>query len=493
MGTFFTAQFTGGMNESTSPALLNEKTAALLVNANIESGKITSLKMPRKLSVNTPEALNHYGNINRSVIKVYERTYWSNNDTLSAPFYGGDKENYLGIPYPDYNKDVNITAEADGVLDGDYKYCVTFVNENGWEGAPGAVLSYEKSITLSNQNAKITVSWEDERVSYAKVYRTQKEGADFFCIGEIKKSGGSFVDNTDDYSLVSLEALSSIDNYPPPDRGKYLCESGNVFFLAVDSTLYFSAVGNPHAWPKLNFIGFDDLITGIVPEFQGVLVFTANNTYRITGADNINTLIKTVLPGNQGCVIYNSIAQISNAPIWLSNDGICLWNGESINVISRRIMNTVRLQVNCAVSANDCYYLFLQNGAIIYDHRNGDIFSKLDFTCKYAWYDGDADALYLQKNDGIFLFGGGEQGTYIYKSGYIGLPESEYTFFKEVIITIDGTANVTLSNEDNAVFSVALKRSGKYRLKAPYNTLGRYAQIKIVGKGTLKEAGCVFA
>jgi hypothetical protein len=156
-------------------------------------------------------------------------------------------------------------------------------------------------------------------------------------------------------------------------------------------------------------------------------------------------------------------------------------------------MNTTRLQVNCAVSANDCYYLFLQNGAIIYDHRNRDIFSKLDFTCNYAWYDGDADALYLQKNDGIFLWGSGEQGTYIYKSGYIGLPESEYTFFKEVIITIDGTANVTLSNEDNAVFSVALKRSGKYRLKAPYNTLGRYAQIKIVGNGTLKEAGCVFA
>jgi hypothetical protein len=306
-------------------------------------------------------------------------------------------------------------------------------------------------------------------------------------VGEIKKSGESLVDKTSDYTLAGLEPLSSIDNYPPPDKGKYLCESGNVFFLAVGSTLYFSIQGNPHAWPKLNFIGFDDIITGIVPEFQGVLVFTANNAYRIVGADNIATVTKTELPGQQGCVKYQSITQISNAPIWLSNDGICLWDGQSINVISRRIMNTTRLQVVCAASANDCYYLFLEQGAIVYDHRNGDIFSKLDFTCQYAWYDGDADALYLQKDNGIFLWGAGENGTYKYQTGLIGVPESQHTYFKEVVITIDGKANVTLSNEGKSVFSVDLKKSGRHILKAPYNTLGRYAQLKVVGSGTLKE------
>jgi hypothetical protein len=289
-----------------------------------------------------------------------------------------------------------------------------------------------------------------------------------------------------------LEGLTSVDNYPPPDRGKYLCESGGVFFLAVDSTLYFSAVGNPHAWPQLNFIGMDDIITGIAPEFQGVLVFTRNNTYRIVGADNAATLTKTILPGNQGCVNNNSISQISNAPVWLSNDGICLWNGESINVISRRIMNTERLQVICAVNANDCYYLFLQNGAIVYDHCNGNIFSRLDFTCNYAWYDGDADAFYLQKNDGIYIWGQGEKGTYIYKSPYIGMPESEHFFYKEVIVTTEGTATVTFSVEDHSVFSIALKESGKHRLRVPYNTLGRYAQCKVAGKGTLIELSVLY-
>lgn len=492
MATYFTAQFTGGMNEVLSPALLNEKTASLLVNINIENGKLASVKMPKAVPVDSPEDLLHYGKINRSTVKIFERTYWSINDTLTAPFYGGDKENYLGIPYPDYNEDIVFSPSEGGELTGNYTYCVTYVNENGWESAPGAVLDFERKFSLTDNWMSITATWQDERISYAKIYRTQKEGADFFCVGEIRQSGESFTDKTTDYTLVGLEPLSSIDNYPPPDRGRFLCESGNVFFLAVDSTLWFSTQGNPHAWPKLNFIGFDDTITGIVPEFQGILVFTRNNTWRITGAENPATLTKTLVPGQQGCVKYQSIAQISNAPVWLSNDGICLWDGQNINVISRQIMNTTRLQVICAAAANDCYYLFLKDGAIVYDHRNGDIFSKLDFSCDYAWYDGAADALYLQTGNKINLWGGGDPGTYTYKSGYIGVPESQHIYFKAVVITVDGTANVTLINEEKAVFSVAVKKSGRHILKAPYNTLGRYAQVKITGTGTLKEVGVMY-
>ena len=55
------------MNEVLSPALLDENTASLLVNANIESGKINSVRNPKKLAVNTPEELRHYGKLNRSV------------------------------------------------------------------------------------------------------------------------------------------------------------------------------------------------------------------------------------------------------------------------------------------------------------------------------------------------------------------------------------------------------------------------------------------
>lgn len=491
MATFFCNSFAGGMNEVIDPSLLDETSAALMLNAELDSGKIKSCKLPLKLDASDPAEFGHYGASNRSVAKLYERTYWSINDAKEAPFYGGDVENYLGIPYPDYEKNVNI-AKVDGELSGVYKYCVTFVNANGWESAPGAVLDYEREVKLENQFAKITVNWTDNKISYAKVYRTTDHGADFYCIGELRETGEALTDKITDYTLGGLEPLSAIDNYPPPEYGKYLCESGGVFFLAVGSTLYFSTVGNPHAWPLLNFIGFDDVITGIAPEFQGVLVYTANNTYRITGADNLETVTKVMLPGNQGCVLSNTIAQISNAPVWLSNDGICLWNGESINIISKQIMDTSHLQPVCAVSANDCYYLFLENGAIVFDHRHGDVFSKLDFSCRYGWYDADRDVMYIVRDDGIYLWNGGAPAEYKYTSGFIGLPEAEFVRFSEVNISIEGSAEILLQGDVKKIFSVTLPKSGRYRLKVPFNILARYAQFTVSGFGALREIAIIY-
>jgi hypothetical protein len=196
---------------------------------------------------------------------------------------------------------------------------------------------------------------------------------------------------------------------------------------------------------------------------------------------------KSVLPGNQGCVNNKTIGQISNAPVWLSNDGICFWDGESISVISRRIINTTRLPAVCAVCGNDCYYLFTTAGTIVYDHRSGDIFSKLDFTCDYAWYDGTSDIFYLQRNEHIYMYGAGEQATYTYLSPRIGQPESEYTYFREILIVNTGSARVLFFNEDSLVFDIHIAQGGRHRLRMPYNTLGKYCQVKIIGSGALSE------
>lgn len=492
MASFFTAQFVGGMNEVVHPALLDEKTAQLLVNGDISSGKITAIRKPLLLDQSNPESFGHYGTRTRSVIKWYERTYWSNNDAVQSPFYGGKEENYLGIPYPDYSENVKLEKESSGQLTGKYKYCVTFVNPNGWESAPGSLTEYEKSIVLSSNKVKITVTWNDSRVSYVKVYRTAAEGADFFCIAEIKASGENFVDDTDDYTLSGLEPLSTVDSYPPPDGGKYLCESGGVFFLAKGSTLYFSEVGNPHAWPPLNFIGFDDRITGITAEFQGVLVFTANDAFRVIGAEDVTTVTKTIIPGNQGCSNYNTIAKVSNAPIWLSNDGLCLWNGQSIALISKQVINTEKIQALCAASSNDKYYLFLKSGAVVFDHRNNDVFYRLDFTCEYAWYDADRDIMYLLHNNRILQYGFGDVGSYTYVSPLIGSPESKYHVFREIIISIDGQTSVKAKVDGAMVVTAQLPQAGKYRLAFPYDTVGRVAEITVSGSSSLKEFGVVY-
>ena len=401
-----------GMNNWNHPGLIDSKTAVQLTDADITDGKLSPQRLPLPI-LSTVEQLGFFGGPDRSVVKWYDRTYWSNNQAFKAPFYGGAEEN-LGVMYPAEHPSP-VAVSTDNGLTGEYKYCWCYVNINGWESAPCAEDGdLWVSITVSNQHIKITAPETfPNGISYIKIYRTADKGADFYCVGEIHSPGGEFLDKTDDNTLVMLEAASSFDNYPPPDNGKYLTESGGVFFLAVGSRVYFSTIGNPHAWPTLNFVGFDDTVTGITTEFQGVLVFTYNNTYRITGADDPATLVKSILPGNQGCSNYRTVSHVANSPVWLSNDGICLWDGESISIINQGIVKTQRLVPRFAVSGNDVYYLFTVGRVIVFDRRSGTVFRELswkNYDFDYGWYDGAADQIYLLKGEQVFEFGNGAAG-----------------------------------------------------------------------------------
>lgn len=495
---FSTLQFTGGMNDWIHPGLLEEHYAVKLINAEVSSGKIVPIAKPLLLQSKDPVSYGHYGTRDRSVVKWYDRYYWSNNAATVSDFYGGNVENYLGIPFPIYsgtNPNVSIAnvspGENEDGLTGDYKYCVCFVNPNGWESAPGSLEEYELSVNLSNQFATVTVSWTDTCISYAKIYRTIDKGADFYCLGEIHVSGSTFTDKTSDTMLQMMNPLNTITNYPPPDRGKYLCEYDGVFFLAVESSLYFSVQGNPHAWPTLQFVLFDDTITGIVPEFQGILVFTVNNVYRVIGAESSETITKTYIPGNHGCVNFRSIAVLNNAPVWLSNDGICLWDGNSIAVKSYRVIKTDSLIVKYAVSASDRYFLFLSSDCIVFDQKNGSIFYKLNFTCDYAWYDGKDGIMYLLVGNSLYTYGNGRKLIAFYQSPNIGGSESSIKIFRELILNIDGESNVSIFVDGVLVANVNLT-AGRRRVKLPQKAVGRYLSINLESSGNINELAVIY-
>lgn len=496
MSVFAVKQFSGGMNDWIHPELLDDKTAQLLVDAEISSGKLSPVKLPESLSLTDIEKMGHYGTRERSVVKWYSRHYWSQNDKNEAPYYGGNIENYLGIPYPNIQPTLSTGTPGSGEvsLSGNYRYCMSYVNENGWESACGALGDYWKEIALTNHTVTISDSgnWPDG-ISYIKVYRTTNEGSDFYNIGTINSPGGTLKDaQTSDIDLVFNAPLESADNYPPPSGGKYLTESGGVFYLAVGSRLYFSKVGSPHAWPTLQWIGLGDTITGITPEFQGVLIFTANNTFRITGADNIATITKSLIPGNQGCVNYRTIAHVSNAPIWLSNDGFCLWDGQNVQIISNKIIKTERLQVKYAVSANDVYMLFLLSGTIIYDRRNGGVFRKLSFSCDYAWYDGNIDRLFMQRNSALYEFGTGNRTEWTYVSPYIGGTDLKFKSFTELVISCSAAFKLGVYIEGEKIFDLNVSGAGRQRIKLPQRAIGRYAHIQIQSKGELSEFAVIY-
>ena len=491
----FSVNSFSGMNNWLHPGLLKENTAVQLTDAEVTDGKLLPQKLPLAIKSNAGQ-LGFFGGADKSVVKWYDRTYWSFNKAFKAPYYGGVEEN-LGVNYPEAHPDpVCVSAYGDDGLTGDYKYCWCYVNVNGWESAPCAEDGpLWVDISAEDQYIKITAPEKfPEEIAYIKIYRTADKGGDFYCVGEIHQQGGEFIDKTDDNTLVMLESATSFDNYPPPEKGRYLTESGGVFFLAVGSRVYFSHLGNPHAWPTLNFVGFDDTVTGITAEFQGVLVFTYNNTYRITGADDPATLVKSLLPGNQGCSNYNTVSHVANAPVWLSNDGICLWDGESISIVNQGVIKTQRLIPRFAVSGNDVYYLFTVGRVIVFDRRNGVVFRELswkNYDFDFGWYDGNADQIYLSKKGEIYEFGNGETGELYYLSPYIGGSEIGLHKFMEFNIFCSEECSVRFIIDDRNI-DKKITSPGKTRLKFPFATVGRKMQIQIQTSGMLSEFSVLY-
>ena len=495
---FAVRQFTGGMNDWVHPGLLHENTAAQLVDAELDDGKLVPLKRPRATPYADPASLAHYGTADRSVVKWNDRHYWSDNTATSAPYYGGTPENYLGIPFPAYSgtgKNVTVEKTSPGTgetgMSGTFKYCVTFVNVNGWEGAPGSLEEYETEVTLSTQIAAVTVTWSDSRISYAKIYRTIDHGADFYCVGEVSASGSVFRDTVTDELAQMMNPLSTQYAYPPPDGGKFLCEYGGVFFLAVGSLLYFSAPGNPHAWPPTHFLGIDDTITGLVPEFQGILVFTRGNVYRVTGAEDPETVAKIYIPGNHGCVNFRSIATVNNAPVWLSGSGICIWDGDQVAVPSYQVIHTENMGVKCAVSAHDRYFLFLNGKTIVFDRRNGDVFYTISPVCDYAWHDDSTDKLYLLAGGHIYEYGGGEPLTMTYVSPTIPGTQSAIRKFREILLCGTGESRVTVSVDGKEIADF-VAASGRARVKLPLSAVGGGLSCRIRNRGGIQEMAVIY-
>lgn len=489
MKNYAVNSFAGGMNNLVSPRLLPENTAQLILNGDVSTGSLKSIKGVEFTGQTNPVNLGHYGAGNRSVVSWYKRTYWSVNDAEVSPYYGGDTVT-LGIIPP--TQAPVISANGVTGLTGTFKYCWTYLNADGFESAPHADEDWYSTITLATQAGSYTLPTEfPENVDKIRIYRTVDEGNTFYYINEhdSEDAGSSFNDTGLDLDILMRETMNTLSLLPPPDGGKYLIERDGVFWLAVGDRLYFSEVANPHAWNPINWIGMGDTVTCIGQEFTGIMVFTNNTPFRVTGTD-ADTVMKMEIPSNQGCPNYRTFAMLSNAPVWQSNDGVCLWDGSAIKPVNFGKYN-IDFTSSHAVSGNDAYYLFHDSGCLCFDRRSGDIFKELDITSDYAWYDANADSIYLltdaDGSDKIYEMGTGNNLTVTYQSPQISGSGMTQKQFRRIFVNSDCSVAVTFKLDGVSKGSFTIAGQGRRMEYLPSSGYGRYAELELSFAGTLNE------
>lgn len=247
---------------------------------------------------------------------------------------------------------------------------------------------------------------EESYLSKVNIYRTVADGDVMFLAATLPAGTSSFVDSVSDEQLVSGRVLGNTPVRPPvfeflPDGSerlvpsRYLTEQLGQFYLAAGDRIYLSEQDNPHAWDVRKFLELEDECTGMASYRDGVLAFTRNRTYQITGSTLADIRLRFI-PELQGCKDWRSVAYLNNNPTWISNDGMCQYG--FVPEIQTELLQTLTKgkftwpDIVWATVANRKYYGVTSDKTVLtYDFERSGAISERSMDALYAMYDADED------------------------------------------------------------------------------------------------------
>lgn len=242
------------------------------------------------------------------------------------------------------------SAVSTGGHNGTYELRVSFYsshsdNESSMsDTATATVVTVNQDISWTNVPTS-----SDAQVTHRFLYvRNINTMANFYKAGEIANNSGTTAttDITDNALTVNPPGPSLTENDPPPSGIKY-CEShSGRMFVADDSTLYYSKVDKPEAFPLENAepIGPEDgtRIKGLFSFQDLLLILKENSTWVVIGDDPDTWSIEIAEP-TSGTTSHRSIMAIEGKVYWWSEQGPMVWTpGDSaVNIGQTLIAPTV--------------------------------------------------------------------------------------------------------------------------------------------------------
>jgi len=156
-------------------------------------------------------------------------------------------------------------------------------------------------------------------------------------------------------------------------------EEANNFFFAVgtdstpparygglnvnksDSFLFVSEYNNPRNWPLDGYVEFESSITGLHSYPGELIVWTGSGVFRVTGSRH-DQMRKSKLASTEGLPKNQerTISQVGQYLVWVSQTGICAYNGESVVNITRGRLASLGLATGSQLHAaqfEDVYYV----------------------------------------------------------------------------------------------------------------------------------------
>jgi len=281
-------------------------------------------------------------------------------DGTNINYYFRDASDYhtLGVPAP-IEAPVTASSSTTGELvAGTYNVYYTYVKKDGdyiVEGNPSPVSNTVITGTAIDVNV---IGNSDSDITHIRIYRTlyKEEGADAYYEREVLNETDTVTITDADDTIGDGIALEY--NRDMPKRAMFVMTGGSRLWLlrfpsevGGDSMMMWSEIGSPEYFPALNYQPFDpddgDVLMGAAMMQNNILVFKRRRTwicdvYSMQNIGGVSSIAKNILSPTIGCIASGSIQSVGiDQAIWLSAEGIMLYDGGRILNISKDRINTV--------------------------------------------------------------------------------------------------------------------------------------------------------
>lgn len=339
-------------------------------------------------------------------------------------------------------------------------------------------------------------------VSTIRIYRTVADGNTFYQVAEVDIGTTSHIDTVSDSVAVLNPILAQNLTWPPVYEAiddnklsklpvKYLTYQNGLFYLAARDRLYISEVDAPHQWDLRKYLEFEDTITGIArARSTGVLVFTNNRTYHVTGSTFVD-IERDWIPQYQGCPNWRTITYIQDTPMWLSFDGLCKYGYEPD--IQQEVLRNVTLDsyewpdtVDHAVSMDEAYHAFTTDGyCVIYNAARGNKIYRRSLDSQSSAYDKDRDKLILFKNGSYFDADGGDPQEWVYTSPEFNMGTASPKRVRSMWFNCTEDVDVEVFVDGVSRYNGTSQGTRDRRHYLAHGLVGDLFQFKISSKGKL--------
>ena len=487
-------RFDGGIASRLAPQLLNINQGAVYENIDNATGVLTPVKDKLATNIKVEKYAKYFVAENKwlsSAIPIdyleFQKVMYSTDRVTAPQKYSNGVSSNLGIARP-ITASVVAKVGSSTNLSGTYQYVYTYYNStDGTESAPSKL-----STEITTTNTKLSVTLPntsiDPQVTHKRLYRVGGLATQFTLVVQLNKSTTTYTDNLT-FAELDGRQLESDNYYEAPTGLKYLVESYAMLFGAVGSSLRFTPIGKPNAWPPEFEIQFDQDITGIGAIANGILVLTRFKTFIVVGTGP-NTLSQQSLRGDQGCIAFESIKEVkAGMIIWASEDGLCASSGNNVVSLTKDLLGRIELTPISSAVYDEVYYCHNKDGTTLaWDYRFQPLLKWLNFgITTLAVANNDLYGSY----EGLLynLYKGATNLSIKYKSPLLTEGSfSENKTYKKVYVCSEGDIIISILINLEVVATFNLTGTATHQLQVPQQLQRGYSiQFEVSGTGTINE------